>query len=119
MNTPGPEKNFHTVLIIAGVALAVGSSAGYFGFSSAFGPEHGLLGLRAGALISQVLVWGSVIVVGMAHWVVEGFHALASSSKALPTMTVSPDQLERPITGTAGTQTPAVAQPTRHEEVAV
>jgi hypothetical protein len=118
MTTPGSEKNLHTVLIIAAVALAVGSAAGYLGFSSVFGAEHSLLGLRAGALISQVLVWGSVIVVGMAHWVVEGFHAMKTGSSALPTMTVSPDQLERPITGETAQPTPA-KQPARHEEVTV
>ncbi len=118
MTNPGPEKNFHTVLIIAGVALAVGSAAGFLGFSNVFGSEHAFLGLRAGALISQVLVWGSVIVVGMAHWVVEGFHAMKTGSSALPTMNVSPDQLERPITGETAQPTPA-KQPVRHEEVAV
>ncbi len=125
-----PERNLRIVLIVSAAALVTGAVTGGLGFALLAGEEHLWLGLRTGALLSQTLVWGSVILVGLGHWVYEGYQALKSGRKpsaAELTLSVDPSQIERPLTGQeasgevpVGSVTKLAATRTgRYEEVSV
>jgi hypothetical protein len=105
-----PERNLRIVLIISGAALVTGAVTGGVGFAILGAEEHIGLGMRTGALLSQTLVWGGVIVVGLGHWVYEGYKALRgelsgerSPSEAELTLAVDPNQIERPLASSEGT----------------
>jgi hypothetical protein len=121
MTEANPERNLHVVLLISGVALVSGGVTGAVGFGLLMGEEHALLGLRTGALLSQTLVWGGLVFVGVGHWVYEAIKDARKPGAHELTLNVDPSQIERPIVSenAVGAEAPAAVKSKRLEEVSV
>ncbi len=123
MAEANPERNLRVLLLISAVTLVTGAVVGGVGFGIGLGEEHVLLGARTGALLSQTVVWGGLIFVGVGHWVWEAVKEVLPQDKPSAdelTLTVDPTQIDRPLEqGAPATAAHTPAKAKRLEEVSV